>query len=370
MSNLSESNLNKKSRLLIMTGGKCAHCGKQMTPQQATIEHIFPKSQGGTSSLYNLTVLCKDCNEFKSNTVCDLSFYKYIEPKYRSAYRDCHSAYITDKREDMLLPEEVTFYFLPPVVRQNLRNLMRRQRSIPRNMVNHLTTKATVKTAYPGDAKEIFELITKCIQNKHCILNMTSYINDTALLSDIAAHRVFVVEYHNKIGGVICLKPIEEFGLYPQMTNVAEELHLIPKFVFTDFFVDKNIDVIADEIRRYFDFRLLSTGILPATFETNKEYYENNYAIPSNYNGCDGYLFFPTIRLVKESLKEDLLKSTLKKYKDDIAFAFIEAWLKPKDMIGDTDKTLLSDHPDLMSAIEKPKYSLFSFGDCINQIMH
>lgn len=42
---------------------QCAYCGKTDTPME--VEHIIPKSRGGSDRLSNLTLACHDCNRTK-----------------------------------------------------------------------------------------------------------------------------------------------------------------------------------------------------------------------------------------------------------------------------------------------------------------
>ncbi len=51
--------------LLEKWGRQCAYCGKTDTPLE--IEHIYPKSKGGSDRVSNLTVACTKCNQVKSN---------------------------------------------------------------------------------------------------------------------------------------------------------------------------------------------------------------------------------------------------------------------------------------------------------------
>ena len=44
---------------------KCAYCGKKDIPLE--IEHIVPKSKGGSNRVSNLTLACTDCNQKKGN---------------------------------------------------------------------------------------------------------------------------------------------------------------------------------------------------------------------------------------------------------------------------------------------------------------
>jgi len=54
--------------LLDKWGRKCAYCGK--TGVSLQVEHIIPKSNGGTNKISNLTLACESCNQKKgANTV-------------------------------------------------------------------------------------------------------------------------------------------------------------------------------------------------------------------------------------------------------------------------------------------------------------
>jgi 5-methylcytosine-specific restriction endonuclease McrA len=48
---------------------QCAYCGKKNTPVQ--IEHIHPRSKGGTNRVSNLTLACANCNQKKSDTLIE-----------------------------------------------------------------------------------------------------------------------------------------------------------------------------------------------------------------------------------------------------------------------------------------------------------
>ena len=49
--------------IFFRSNGKCFYCGKQAQE----IDHIVPRSKGGTNSVNNLTATCRACNEKKSN---------------------------------------------------------------------------------------------------------------------------------------------------------------------------------------------------------------------------------------------------------------------------------------------------------------
>jgi 5-methylcytosine-specific restriction endonuclease McrA len=54
-----------KEYLLEKWGRKCVYCGKENVPLE--IEHIVPKSKGGSDRISNLTLACHECNQKKGN---------------------------------------------------------------------------------------------------------------------------------------------------------------------------------------------------------------------------------------------------------------------------------------------------------------
>ncbi|ACX53237.1 HNH endonuclease (plasmid) [Ammonifex degensii KC4] len=51
--------------LLEKYGRKCAYCGKENVPLE--VDHVVPKSRGGTDRVSNLTLACRECNRAKGN---------------------------------------------------------------------------------------------------------------------------------------------------------------------------------------------------------------------------------------------------------------------------------------------------------------
>ncbi len=51
------------SSLLFNQGGRCFYCEAVLNIDEATIEHIVPKSKGGSDDLTNLVVCCKYANQ-------------------------------------------------------------------------------------------------------------------------------------------------------------------------------------------------------------------------------------------------------------------------------------------------------------------
>lgn len=53
---------------------RCCYCGVSMVledhmhPRGATIEHVIPRSMGGTRGWWNLAAACLDCNQKRGNS--------------------------------------------------------------------------------------------------------------------------------------------------------------------------------------------------------------------------------------------------------------------------------------------------------------
>jgi ATP adenylyltransferase len=54
--------------VLAAAKGKCALCGVHSSERRIEVDHIIPRSRGGTSDISNLQALCDECNRGKSNT--------------------------------------------------------------------------------------------------------------------------------------------------------------------------------------------------------------------------------------------------------------------------------------------------------------
>lgn len=53
-------------------GWRCLACG---STEDLTVDHVVPKSMGGTGSLTNLQTLCKPCNLAKANKIIQYNTY-------------------------------------------------------------------------------------------------------------------------------------------------------------------------------------------------------------------------------------------------------------------------------------------------------
>lgn len=55
----------KRAKVFSMFGGNCAYCGDQIMIETFHVEHVVPKSSGGTNEYLNLKPSCEGCNRTK-----------------------------------------------------------------------------------------------------------------------------------------------------------------------------------------------------------------------------------------------------------------------------------------------------------------
>lgn len=67
------------------TNGTCIYCGTPLIPNCATLDHIFPRSLGGTGAKKNLVLSCPDCNNDKGNMPVD-EYVLSMTDKRRKAF--------------------------------------------------------------------------------------------------------------------------------------------------------------------------------------------------------------------------------------------------------------------------------------------
>ena len=48
-------------------GGRCAWCGDSPWDRDRTVDHVLPRSRGGTSSSHNLIAACRRCNRARQS---------------------------------------------------------------------------------------------------------------------------------------------------------------------------------------------------------------------------------------------------------------------------------------------------------------
>lgn len=85
----------EKEFIRLTTNGRCAHCGKKLSIDECTVEHIIPLNKGGTNDHVNLIVLCETCNKAKDDLIADpIMYYPYISDLYTDSVQQMFEDYI------------------------------------------------------------------------------------------------------------------------------------------------------------------------------------------------------------------------------------------------------------------------------------
>lgn len=71
------------------SGGRCALCGRRLTLEEVTLDHILPISEGGCDDMNNLQIACFDCNQFKGNILPDEFMERVIRIFMYQTKRNC-----------------------------------------------------------------------------------------------------------------------------------------------------------------------------------------------------------------------------------------------------------------------------------------
>jgi 5-methylcytosine-specific restriction endonuclease McrA len=79
--------------LLEKWGRACAYCGCQSVPLE--IEHIIPRTRGGSNRVSNLTLACHPCNDRKDNRTAEEFGYPDIQGKAKEPLKDAAAANAT-----------------------------------------------------------------------------------------------------------------------------------------------------------------------------------------------------------------------------------------------------------------------------------
>ena len=96
--------------LLEKWGRKCAYCGKLNVPLE--IDHIVPKSKGGSNRISNLTIACHGCNQTKGNQTAKEFGYIFIQAKAKKPLKSAAFMNIVKKRLVNSLPCETTYGYI------------------------------------------------------------------------------------------------------------------------------------------------------------------------------------------------------------------------------------------------------------------
>jgi 5-methylcytosine-specific restriction endonuclease McrA len=89
-----------KRNVFVRDAYTCQYCGKVLAPNEATVDHIIAKVDGGKSSWENCTTACKRCNNIKADKPLNKCGLKLRKQPYRPSAGDfirLRSKHLVDK---------------------------------------------------------------------------------------------------------------------------------------------------------------------------------------------------------------------------------------------------------------------------------
>ena len=92
-----------RKNVLLRDKSTCQYCGK-IIGHSATVDHIMPKSRGGTSSFFNCVASCMRCNSKKRDRTLKESGMRLIRMPKKPTFVDLYSGFFQHP-----LPEWFTF---------------------------------------------------------------------------------------------------------------------------------------------------------------------------------------------------------------------------------------------------------------------
>lgn len=294
----------EKEQILIKTNHKCARCGKKLTTDTMTIEHMFPVAKGGDNGEYNIIALCERCNEEKSNRVFNLDdFYKYIDDKYRDKYDETLTKFMyrAVNRNKSIMPEDVRIYkLLNSAYLQMYFNTFRRCKK-NKKKVSEIIDKTSIsikmELAYEAESEEIYDFLVKTYKRKHKSDKMYDNIYKIRELVNYGQVYTFRMP-DNTIKGVLGLFNVARHNIEMpmQIENLAEVqekdiIHIITLFELDDIYENASRLVFLDVMK---DFKL-SNLMLIAFSETQRQHEllkgtTKIFNIPCRFRGYDGYM--------------------------------------------------------------------------------
>lgn len=69
-----------RRNLMLRDGGECQYCGVNVSLKTGTMDHVIPRSRGGTHTWDNVVLACSKCNQKKADKMPE-AFYLKLKKK-------------------------------------------------------------------------------------------------------------------------------------------------------------------------------------------------------------------------------------------------------------------------------------------------
>ena len=76
-----------RKNILIRDDNRCQYCAEHFRESDLTVDHVIPRSKGGSSRWTNVVAACKPCNQKKRDYLIERAPVSLIRPPTRPNYR-------------------------------------------------------------------------------------------------------------------------------------------------------------------------------------------------------------------------------------------------------------------------------------------
>lgn len=90
-----------RRNILLRDNNECQYCQHKFPPPELTIDHVIPKSRGGTNTWLNLVASCKSCNQKKGDKLLSDSAMKLSRKPYAPKYNILSSLLCDSRASDL-----------------------------------------------------------------------------------------------------------------------------------------------------------------------------------------------------------------------------------------------------------------------------
>ena len=199
---------------------RCCHCGKLVyTNYGATVDHFIPLYKGGTNRWINLIMLCEDCNKKKDDKIMDITYCKYLKPKYQKELNGYLDSYIKSfdyiNRNYMFACDEYTIF-----QQYGLENRILKKNKKVQAMVRNMGQKYIFKRATWDDFSKLCEYFKKYCKKYDCFGSDDAVKVNIGFWLQFGA--IYYLERNNEISlmTVFTIKHMTEMDRYNNLESV------------------------------------------------------------------------------------------------------------------------------------------------------
>lgn len=177
-----------KEYILAKYHHRCVYCGKTNVPLE--IDHVIPRSRGGTNRISNLVLSCRECNQKKSNK----SLEEFCPDKASSIKKQLKSPLKDASKMNIIMPKllsELKKFKLP--VSTTYGYLTKKNRQCANAPKTHALDALYIAGFFFTDWDKLPTILITCMgRGKHCRTNVDKYGFPKSYLSRNKIHYGFM----------------------------------------------------------------------------------------------------------------------------------------------------------------------------------